>query len=53
MANPWLDGVFGAMMSVEIVNDGPVTLELDSRKFTYDTPMSSRSQTPVSSTEKS
>ncbi|KAI7864778.1 D-tyrosyl-tRNA deacylase [Spinellus fusiger] len=30
------DGKFGAMMSVEIVNDGPVTLELDSRKFTYD-----------------
>ncbi|OBZ90323.1 D-tyrosyl-tRNA(Tyr) deacylase 1 [Choanephora cucurbitarum] len=31
------DGVFGAMMLVDIVNDGPVTLELDSRKFTYDT----------------
>ncbi|KXS20034.1 D-tyrosyl-tRNA deacylase [Gonapodya prolifera JEL478] len=26
------DGVFGAMMSVEIVNDGPVTLVIDSRK---------------------
>ena len=24
------DGVFGAMMEVNIVNDGPVTLELDS-----------------------
>ena len=23
-------GVFGAMMEVELVNDGPVTLELDS-----------------------
>ncbi|KAG0167762.1 D-tyrosyl-tRNA(Tyr) deacylase [Apophysomyces sp. BC1034] len=29
------DGVFGAMMLVDIANDGPVTLELDSRKFTY------------------
>ncbi|KAI8387956.1 D-tyrosyl-tRNA deacylase [Radiomyces spectabilis] len=29
------DGKFGAMMLVDIVNDGPVTLELDSRKFTY------------------
>ncbi|CAG8494097.1 7425_t:CDS:2 [Ambispora gerdemannii] len=29
------DGVFGAMMKVNIVNEGPVTLELDSRKFTY------------------
>lgn len=30
------DGVFGAMMMVDIVNDGPVTIELDSRKFSYD-----------------
>ncbi|KAI8876562.1 D-tyrosyl-tRNA deacylase [Backusella circina FSU 941] len=30
------DGEFGAMMIVDISNDGPVTLELDSRKFTYD-----------------
>ncbi|KAL1933809.1 hypothetical protein VTP01DRAFT_7899 [Rhizomucor pusillus] len=30
------DGVFGAMMLVDIANDGPVTLQLDSRKFTYD-----------------
>ncbi|KAI8636742.1 hypothetical protein BD408DRAFT_437638 [Parasitella parasitica] len=30
------DGEFGAMMIVNISNDGPVTLELDSRKFTYD-----------------
>ncbi|CEG62884.1 Putative D-tyrosyl-tRNA(Tyr) deacylase [Rhizopus microsporus] len=30
------DGEFGAMMSVDISNDGPVTLQLDSRKFTYD-----------------
>jgi len=29
------DGVFGAMMDVEIINEGPVTLELDSRKFVY------------------
>ncbi|KAI9243716.1 D-tyrosyl-tRNA deacylase [Helicostylum pulchrum] len=29
------DGEFGAMMIVDISNDGPVTLELDSRKFTY------------------
>ena len=26
------DGVFGAMMDVALVNDGPVTLMLDSRK---------------------
>lgn len=30
-----LDGVFGAMMQVGIVNDGPVTIQLDSRKFEY------------------
>ncbi|KAI8143889.1 D-tyrosyl-tRNA deacylase [Fennellomyces sp. T-0311] len=30
------DGVFGAMMLVDIANDGPVTLQLDSRKFSYD-----------------
>ncbi|KAG2186309.1 hypothetical protein INT43_002747 [Umbelopsis isabellina] len=30
------DGVFGAMMMVDIVNEGPVTIELDSRKFSYD-----------------
>ncbi|EIE87032.1 hypothetical protein G6F46_011174 [Rhizopus delemar] len=30
------DGEFGAMMMVDISNDGPVTLQLDSRKFTYD-----------------
>lgn len=34
--NIFIDGVFGAMMLVDISNDGPVTLELDSRKFTYD-----------------
>ncbi|KZT09579.1 D-tyrosyl-tRNA deacylase [Laetiporus sulphureus 93-53] len=27
------DGRFGAMMSVSLVNEGPVTLTLDSRKF--------------------
>ncbi|KAJ1666831.1 D-tyrosyl-tRNA(Tyr) deacylase [Coemansia sp. RSA 1646] len=31
-------GEFGAMMQVSLVNDGPVTLQLDSRKFTYDKP---------------
>ncbi|KAJ1728639.1 D-tyrosyl-tRNA(Tyr) deacylase [Coemansia biformis] len=31
-------GEFGAMMQVELVNDGPVTLELDSRRFTYGVP---------------
>jgi D-tyrosyl-tRNA(Tyr) deacylase len=30
-----LDGRFGAMMSVALVNEGPVTLTLDSRKFEY------------------
>ncbi|KAJ2556518.1 D-tyrosyl-tRNA(Tyr) deacylase [Coemansia sp. RSA 1933] len=29
-------GEFGAMMHVSLVNDGPVTLQLDSRKFSYD-----------------
>jgi len=29
------DGVFGAYMDVSISNDGPVTIELDSRKSTY------------------
>ncbi|KAJ2738452.1 D-tyrosyl-tRNA(Tyr) deacylase [Coemansia sp. Cherry 401B] len=28
-------GEFGAMMQVALVNDGPVTLELDSRRFAY------------------
>ncbi|KAJ2798028.1 D-tyrosyl-tRNA(Tyr) deacylase [Coemansia guatemalensis] len=31
-------GEFGAMMQVALVNDGPVTLQLDSRKFSYDVP---------------
>eukprot|EP00123_Amoebidium_parasiticum_P013202 comp21826_c1_seq1/m.31113 comp21826_c1_seq1/g.31113 ORF comp21826_c1_seq1/g.31113 comp21826_c1_seq1/m.31113 type:complete len:201 (-) comp21826_c1_seq1:231-833(-) len=31
------DGKFGAMMSVSLVNEGPVTLQLDSRKFAYET----------------
>jgi D-tyrosyl-tRNA(Tyr) deacylase len=26
------DGVFGAMMDVELINDGPVTLIVDSQK---------------------
>ncbi|KAF8582299.1 D-tyrosyl-tRNA deacylase [Ramaria rubella] len=29
------DGKFGAMMSVSLTNEGPVTLTLDSRKFEY------------------
>ncbi|KAG8909086.1 D-tyrosyl-tRNA(Tyr) deacylase, partial [Tulasnella sp. 417] len=29
------DGEFGAMMSVSLVNEGPVTLQIDSRKFEY------------------
>ncbi|KAJ2640807.1 D-tyrosyl-tRNA(Tyr) deacylase [Coemansia sp. RSA 1694] len=28
-------GEFGAMMRVSLINDGPVTLQLDSRKFVY------------------
>ncbi|KAJ2083197.1 D-tyrosyl-tRNA(Tyr) deacylase [Coemansia sp. RSA 988] len=31
-------GEFGAMMQVALINDGPVTLQLDSRKFSYDAP---------------
>lgn len=29
------DGIFGAMMNVSLVNEGPVTFTLDSRKFEY------------------
>ncbi|KAI0693320.1 D-Tyr tRNAtyr deacylase-like domain-containing protein [Cytidiella melzeri] len=29
------DGRFGAMMNVSLINDGPVTFTLDSRKFEY------------------
>ncbi|KAJ1722801.1 D-tyrosyl-tRNA(Tyr) deacylase [Coemansia erecta] len=29
-------GAFGEMMQVSLVNDGPVTMSLDSRKFSYD-----------------
>ncbi|KAF7799600.1 hypothetical protein EIP86_010838 [Pleurotus ostreatoroseus] len=29
------DGVFGAMMNVNLTNEGPVTFTLDSRKFEY------------------
>jgi len=29
------DGVFGAMMSVSLTNEGPVTFTLDTRKFEY------------------
>ncbi|KAG0343941.1 D-tyrosyl-tRNA(Tyr) deacylase [Podila humilis] len=40
------DGEFGAMMLVNIANDGPVTLELDSRKFEY-VPVTSQSSPAV------
>ncbi|KAJ8658963.1 D-tyrosyl-tRNA(Tyr) deacylase [Lichtheimia ornata] len=40
------DGVFGAMMVVDIANDGPVTLQLDSRKYTYDSETPSQASTP-------
>ncbi|CAE6472497.1 unnamed protein product [Rhizoctonia solani] len=30
-----IDGQFGAMMSVALTNEGPVTLTVDSRKFEY------------------
>ncbi|KZP08716.1 hypothetical protein FIBSPDRAFT_254215 [Athelia psychrophila] len=33
------DGRFGAMMSVNLTNEGPVTLTLDSRKFEYIEPV--------------
>ena len=29
-------GAFGEYMQVHLTNDGPVTLEIDSRKFNYD-----------------
>lgn len=29
------EGQFGADMKVGLVNDGPVTIQLDSRKYTY------------------
>ncbi|CAE6470897.1 unnamed protein product [Rhizoctonia solani] len=32
------DGEFGAMMSVSLMNEGPVTLTIDSRKFEYTEP---------------
>lgn len=34
------DGVFGAMMACSLTNDGPVTLQLDSRKYIYVDPES-------------
>lgn len=36
------DGIFGAMMEVELVNDGPVTFLLDSTKPTTEAGMSSQ-----------
>ncbi|KDQ16842.1 hypothetical protein BOTBODRAFT_30742 [Botryobasidium botryosum FD-172 SS1] len=38
------DGKFGAMMSVALTNEGPVTLTLDSRKFEYITPPAGRAK---------
>ncbi|KAJ2726043.1 D-tyrosyl-tRNA(Tyr) deacylase [Coemansia sp. Benny D115] len=37
-------GEFGAMMQVALVNDGPVTLQIDSRKFTYEKTESNKKQ---------
>lgn len=33
-------------MEVEIINDGPVTIQLDSRKFTYDDEKQGSATTP-------
>merc|ERR1712216_945093 len=33
-----LAGVFGAKMDVSLVNDGPVTIPIDTRKWSYITP---------------
>ncbi|KAH9945776.1 D-tyrosyl-tRNA deacylase [Epithele typhae] len=40
------DGRFGAMMSVGLTNEGPVTFTLDSRKFEYVDPLPSAAATP-------
>lgn len=40
-----VDGVFGAMMDVSLVNDGPVTITLDSRNS--DSPPRSLLTTPT------
>lgn len=46
------DGRFGAMMQCSLTNDGPVTLQIDSRKYTYDAipEPKSKSKTSGSST---
>jgi D-tyrosyl-tRNA(Tyr) deacylase len=42
------DGVFGAMMQVALVNDGPVTFEINTRQqSTNSTPKGSQGGTPV------
>ncbi|CAG8456404.1 2812_t:CDS:2 [Dentiscutata erythropus] len=46
------DGVFGAMMNVSLVNEGPVTLELDSRKFAYTEKKVSSSKSKVEISKK-
>ncbi|KAF9557133.1 hypothetical protein CPC08DRAFT_710607 [Agrocybe pediades] len=39
------DGVFGAMMSVNLTNEGPITFTIDSRKFEYvDAPIDNQKQ---------
>ncbi|KDR73685.1 hypothetical protein GALMADRAFT_71829 [Galerina marginata CBS 339.88] len=49
-ANKIQDGVFGAMMSVGLTNEGPVTFTLDTRKFEYiDTPDNSKKPAKTSS----
>ncbi|KAG0249522.1 D-tyrosyl-tRNA(Tyr) deacylase [Mortierella polycephala] len=45
------DGEFGAMMLVNIANDGPVTLELDSRKFEY-VPVTNQSSPSIAKAKK-
>ncbi|KAG8883505.1 D-tyrosyl-tRNA(Tyr) deacylase [Tulasnella sp. 331] len=44
------DGRFGAMMSVSIMNEGPVTIPIDSRKFEYVQPVSRSMQSTNSPT---
>ncbi|KIM86309.1 hypothetical protein PILCRDRAFT_322107 [Piloderma croceum F 1598] len=45
------DGVFGAMMNVNLTNEGPVTFTLDSRKFEYvDQPASGAAKAKQSKT---
>jgi len=45
------DGKFGAMMSVGLENEGPVTFTLDSRKFEYTPAATPDSSTPSKQTD--